>query len=68
LYMNNDNLGDAGAIAIAVALEHNTALKTLVLDSNGIGPAGTCRCVCCRPFVVPDCMGLMEEQPCYCLR
>jgi len=40
LNLNNNVVGDLGAIAIAGALKENTALTTLELDSNNIGARG----------------------------
>ena len=40
LYLCYFNIGDAGATALATALETNTSLTTLYLDNNNIGVPG----------------------------
>ena len=38
--MYGNNIGDAGAVALAVALHHNSTLNSLYLNGNNIGDAG----------------------------
>ena len=38
--LQDNNIGDQGATAIAEALKFNSALKELMLDGNNIGPSG----------------------------
>ena len=40
MWLSNHNIGDAGAIALAGALEKNTVLTTLYIGGNNIGDAG----------------------------
>jgi hypothetical protein len=40
LYLSGNGLGDAGATAIALALTHNTLVRTVLMHNNGVGNAG----------------------------
>ena len=40
IYLNNKSITDAGAVALAQALHHNSTLKELYLSNNSIGDAG----------------------------